>query len=356
MKKYIPISFWKNKKVFITGHTGFKGSWLCILLNFFGAKITGYSLKPKKKMSLFKIASIDRIIEKSIFADVRNYKKLKNEIKKSNATILFHLAAQPLVKYSYMNPKETFEVNFIGTLNILEIVKCIKKIKTSIIVTTDKVYKNYKNKIFIENDYLEGLDPYSSSKVCIEHMFKSYYKSFFSKQKKQKMATVRAGNVIGGGDYSDDRLVPDIYRAEKYKKKLILRYPKSIRPWQHVIEPLNGYLLLAEKIHNLKNNDQILNWNFGPNISNCKSVSYIVRYFSKYLNFKISYLKSNNKKKSPEIFTLRLNNSKAKKYLKWKPKWSLNTSIEKTLEWHKKISYKNALKKCNEQIENYFKY
>ena len=175
----ISEKFWKKKKVFVTGHTGFKGSWLCIFLKFLGAEVTGYSLKPKTKPSLYNLAKINRIIKKSVIADVRDYKRLYREIKNSNATIVFHLAAQPLVRYSYLLPKETFDTNVLGSLNILECVRKIKKIKSSIIITTDKVYDNSKNKIFKETDKLGGVDPYSSSKVCVEHLFSSYINSFF---------------------------------------------------------------------------------------------------------------------------------------------------------------------------------
>ena len=206
---FLNKKFWKNKKVFVTGHTGFKGSWLCIYLNLLGAKVTGYSLAPKTKPSLFHQANIKKLIKKSIIADIRDYKKLSNEIKKSKATIVFHLAAQPLVRYSYINPKETFDTNFSGSLNILECIRNNQRIKSSIIITTDKVYDIQRNKIFKENDTLGGLDPYSSSKVCVEFLFLSYLSSFFKNN--QRLATVRAGNVIGGGDYSKDRLIPDIF-------------------------------------------------------------------------------------------------------------------------------------------------
>ena len=211
MYNHINKNFWYKKKVFITGHTGFKGSWLSIYLTYLGAEVTGYSLKPITHPNLFNLAKIKNVIKKSIISDVRNYKKLYDEINKSKASIIFHLAAQPLVRVSYIHPKETFDINFSGTLNVLHSVKKIKKINTCIIITTDKVYDIRKNKIFKEDDNLGGVDPYSASKVCAEYLFNSYNESFF-KDKSQMIATVRAGNVIGGGDYSLDRLIPDIYR------------------------------------------------------------------------------------------------------------------------------------------------
>ncbi len=347
--------FWTNKKVFITGHTGFKGSWLSIFLTHLGAEVTGYSLSPLTKPSLFKLANIQKLIKKSIIADIRDYNKLHREIKKSNASIIFHLAAQPLVRMSYIHPKDTFDVNFSGTLNILQIIKKINKIKTGIIITTDKVYDIKKNKIFKETDALGGLDPYSSSKVCMEYLFNSYNESFFQK-KKQMVATVRAGNVIGGGDYSMDRLIPDIYRSAHKNKSILLRNPKSIRPWQHVLEPLSGYLLLAQNIHNKKIKKSTQNWNFGPNISSCKSVLYISKYLSKYLKLKIVINKKNSKKIfKPETSILRLSNYKSKNLLKWHPKWSINKSLNKIIEWNNKVKtnkYKNV---CVQQIQDYIK-
>ena len=278
--------FWKNKKVFITGHTGFKGSWLSIFLTHLGAEVTGYSLKPNTNPSLFNLAKVNNVIKKSIIADIRDYKKLYSEIKKSKASIIFHLAAQPLVRLSYIHPKDTFDVNFSGTLNILQIIKRLKNISTGIIITTDKVYNINKNKIFKETDSLGGLDPYSSSKVCVEYLFNSYNESFF-KDNKQMIATVRAGNVIGGGDYSLDMLIPDIYKSANSKKSITLRNPSSIRPWQHVLEPLSGYLLLAQNIHSKKIKNIQQNWNFGPNISSCKSVRYLTNFLCKNLKIKV---------------------------------------------------------------------
>lgn len=351
----ISKKFWVNKKVFITGHTGFKGSWLSIFLTYLGAKVTGYSLKPLTKPSLFNLANIHKLIDRSIIADIRDYNKLFKEIKESNASIVFHLAAQPLVRMSYIHPKDTFDVNFSGTLNILQIIKKVNKIKTGIIITTDKVYDIKKNKIFKETDALGGLDPYSSSKVCMEYLFNSYNESFFQK-KKQMIATVRAGNVIGGGDYSMDRLIPDIYRSAYKNKSILLRNPKSIRPWQHVLEPLSGYLLLAQNIHNKKIKKISQNWNFGPNISSCKSVSYISKYLSKYLKLKIVINKKSSKKIfKPETSILRLSNYKSKNLLKWHPKWSINKSLDKIIEWNNNVKKNKFAEVCIKQIQDYIK-
>ena len=353
MNYKIDKKFWNQKKVFITGHTGFKGSWLSIFLTHLGAEVTGYSLKPNTKPSLFELANIRKIIKKSIISDVKNYSKLESEIKNSKATILFHLAAQPLVRYSYLNPKETFDTNFSGSLNVLECIKKNKGIKTGIIITTDKVYDITKNKIFKETDKLGGLDPYSSSKVCVEFLFNSYLKSFF-KDRKQMIATVRAGNVIGGGDYSLDRLVPDIYKSMKREKKIILRNPQAVRPWQHVLEPLSGYLLLAQNIHQKKIKKTSQNWNFAPNISSCKSVLYLSKYLSKYLQLKIVIKKRDTKKLfKPETSILRLSNYKSRILLKWHPKWSIDKSLDKIIEWNMKVKKNKHAEVCFQQVKDY---
>jgi CDP-glucose 4,6-dehydratase len=357
LKKEFNLKFWKNKKVFVTGHTGFKGGWLCLMLNLLGAEITGYSLKPKTKLSLFRLAGIEKVVKKSIIADVRNYEKLLNQIKLSKARIVFHLAAQPLVRQSYLQPKETFETNIIGTLNILECIRKIKTIKSSILITSDKVYDIRSNKIFKETDHLRGTDPYSASKVSCENLFLSYYSSFFQKKTNQKIATVRAGNVIGGGDYSKDRLIPDLLANVKKNKNIIIRNPNSTRPWQHVLEPLSGYLMLAESIY--KKNKMVdrvePNWNFGPNISNCKTVKYIADFISRRENIKLKIVKVKSKIFKPETNLLRLSNVKSKKYLHWFPKWSLDKTLIKILEWNSLIKKKKARIVCEQQIREYFK-
>ena len=353
MSYFLNKKFWNKKKVFVTGHTGFKGSWLCIFLHLLGAEVTGYSLKPKTRPSLFKQANVKKLIKKSIIADIRDYTKLHGEIKKSNASIVFHLAAQPLVRYSYMNPKETFDTNFTGSLNILESVRKIKTVKTTILITTDKVYENTRDKIFKEDDPLGGRDPYSTSKVCVELLFNSYLRSFFSNNNKRSFATVRAGNVIGGGDYSEDRLVPDIYRYYNKNKSVLIRNRNSTRPWQHVLEPLSGYLLLAQKLYNKKINNINNNWNFGPNISNCKNVNYIAKYFSNKLKFKIAYDIKGKKGFQHETSYLRLSNHKARTILDWYPKWNLNQTLDKIFEWNSMLNKKNALYITKKQIFEY---
>ena len=344
-------NFWKGKNVFITGHTGFKGSWLCLLLKYLGANVTGYSLKPLNKKNLFSEAKIKNLINKSIIADIRNKNKLFSELKKSKANIVFHLAAQALVIESYLNPIDTFKTNIIGTANILDCISKINSINSSVIITSDKVYDIKKNKIFKESDLLGGIDPYSASKVCSEHVFLAYVNSFFKNSRKRSIATARAGNVIGGGDYSKDRLIPDIIKSVKLKRKILIRNPKSIRPWQHVLDPISGYINLAEKLY--KNRfSQTHSWNFGPNVQNCKTVKYIANKIAYKTNSKIKIIKEKTNL-FKETVLLRLDNRKAKKMLKWYPKWSLDYSIQTILDWNFKNPGMNKQKVCFNQIKDY---
>ncbi len=346
-------NFWKNKKVFVTGHTGFKGGWLCLFLKSLGANVTGYSLRPITKKNLFTEGKIYSLIDKSIIADIRNEKKLYKELKKSNAEIIFHLAAQALVRESYLQPKETIETNVIGTTNILDCIRKIKKIKSSVIITSDKVYDIRKNKVFKEDDLLSGTDPYSASKVCCENIFYSYINSFFDKKRRKTLAVARAGNVIGGGDYSKDRLVPDIISSILRRKKIFIRNPKSVRPWQHVLDPISGYLILAQKLFYKQISVNNQSWNFGPDLPNCKTVEYIAKYFSKKTGLKIRFLKERSKIFKKETQLLRLNNNKAKKILKWKPKWPLDKCLDKILDWNNKKTKINKQKICLKQIRDY---
>ena len=282
--------FWQNKRVFLTGHTGFKGAWFCILLNLLGAKVKGYALKPDQKLNLFDLARINKLINESVIGDIRDYSKLKKSISRFSPDFVVHMAAQPLVKNSYMNPRYTYEVNALGTVNVLNILNELNFVKSALIITTDKVYFNdNKKNYYKENDSLGGLDPYSNSKSCAELAVNSYNHSFF-KKKKIFVATARAGNVIGGGDFSKDRIIPDYFRSLSLSKKLILRSPNSIRPWQHIIDPLYGYLLLLMKLHNKQ---KLINssWNFGPDRSNNKSVNEVINLMNKEFNNSVKVIK-----------------------------------------------------------------
>ena len=328
--------FWNKKKVFVTGHTGFKGSWLCIILKYLNAKVYGYSLKPEKK-SLFNKSKIEKKLISSSYSDINNIEDLKKKIKKSQPQIVFHLAAQPLVLESYIKPLKTFQTNIIGTLNLLQCIREVKSIKSVVIITTDKVYKiNKKDISYKELDQLGGFDPYSASKVGAEIVVDSYIKSFFSKSiLKNRISTARAGNVIGGGDFSKDRLVPDIIKAINYKKKLTIRNPNHVRPWQHVLDPLMGYLILARKQYENKIDNKNHSWNFGPNKNNFKKVIDIVNFIKK---FEIFNYKLHKTKRLKETKVLKLNSNKAKKKLNWGSKLNLSESLKKTIEWNKLVN------------------
>ena len=349
LKKY--KEFWANKKVFVTGHTGFKGTWLCIILNLFRANVHGYALKPDKN-SFFIKSNILKSVKSNTFANINNLNLLKKKLAKIKPSVLIHLAAQPLVMESYKNPKKTFETNIIGTLNVLEAAREIKSLKSIIIVTTDKVYKiKKKSKGYVENDELWGTDPYSASKVGAEIVTHSYINSFFTKKKLNlNTATVRAGNVLGGGDLSKNRIIPDIYSAIKNKNILTLRNPYHIRPWQHVIDPLMGYLKLAQKqFFNKKKLDN--SWNFGPDEKNFKKVIDVVNFIKKKNKFNYE-VKKILAIKETEI--LKLNNLNAKTKLGWKPVWNFKDTLIKVEEWYNLLDKGiNQGTICEKQIFEY---
>lgn len=324
-------NFYKSKKVLITGNTGFKGSWLSFWLINMGAKVLGYSLKPEFKVNLFDTLNLS-LNYKTIYGDIRDLKKLKNTIEDFEPDIIFHLAAQSLVKDSYENPVYTFETNIIGTVNLLESVRKFEKIKVVINVTSDKCYANNNlGNDFHENDRLGGVDPYSASKACSEIITEAFFKSFYEKSE-TRIATARSGNVIGGGDWSKNRLIPDVFRAIKSNKPLIVRNPDSIRPWQHVLDPLKGYLLLAKKLYFDNEKKLTQNWNFGPDKKDLKSVRDIVDFFkSSNPTLEVKYEKSD----FYESKILKLDVSKSKKYLNWEPKWNFQKSLIQVESWYK---------------------
>jgi CDP-glucose 4,6-dehydratase len=339
--------------VFITGHTGFKGSWLSIILTYLNSTIDGYSLKPRKN-SLFNKSMIKKKLRSNTYSDINNLTKLKKKIKDCKPEIIFHLAAQPLVIDSYKDPIKTLNTNIIGTTNLLESIRGIKSIKSVVIITTDKVYKIKKNnKAYKELDQLGGFDPYSASKVGTEIVVESYIKSFFKNSiLKNRISTARAGNVIGGGDFSSNRLIPDIISSINNKKKLKIRNPNHIRPWQHVLDPLMGYLILAKKQYIGKVDNKLHSWNFGPNKSNFKRVIEIARYIKTLQRFEYIFTKNNVNFKETEI--LKLNSLKAKKKLNWTSKWNLTKSIKKTLEWNENINNGISAKEmCERQFLMY---
>jgi|WetSurMetagenome_2_1015567.scaffolds.fasta_scaffold04769_8 CDP-glucose 4,6-dehydratase len=344
--------FYKNKRVLVTGHTGFKGSWLVIWLIELGAKVSGYSLKPNTNPNNFDLCLLKDKINNN-FEDIRNKEKLKKVIINFKPEIIFHLAAQPLVIPSYKNPYYNYDVNIMGLVNLFEIVRSVSFVKNVIVVTSDKCYKNKEIKRgYKETDELGGSDPYSSSKSCAEIISASYYNSFL-KVKKINLATARAGNVIGGGDWADYRLVPDFIKSLIKNKKLLIRNPESVRPWQFVLEPLSGYLKLGQKLSS--GNDLIFSsWNFGPS-NRSVNVSTLIRKISALWgsneSIKLSEVKNNYK----ETNNLKLNINNSRKYLKWKPVYKLQDTLKKTIEWYKLVyeGEKDVYKLCKNQIIDY---
>jgi len=335
----------RGKKVFLTGHTGFKGSWLTIWLEMLGAKVKGYALKPDK-ISLFNQIK-NHLKCESVIADIRNIDRLRKELISFQPDFIFHLAAQALVRESYELPVETFEVNAIGTANLLNAVRELKKECVVVLITTDKVYKNSETgKAFSESDPLGGHDPYSASKAAAEIVTESFRLSFFHpskfKEHKKSVATARAGNVIGGGDYAKDRIVPDIYRALSESKVIPVRKPKAVRPWQHVLEPLSGYLTLAAKM----SDDPIkysTAYNFGPELEDNLTVEELVKEAISCWGSG-TYKNVKTKNAPHEAGLLQLDITKAKKELKWKPGMDSSMAIEKAIRWYKESLEKNSNK------------
>lgn len=331
-------NFWKNKKVFITGHTGFKGSWLTLLLNRLGASIYGYALDPISKPNFFDGLNLSKYLKKDYRKDVNDFKALRKAIKSCKPSIVFHLAAQSSVLVSYDKSIKTVKTNVIGTANILEIIKLERNIKSAIIVTTDKVYLNLENKTkFKENSRLGGYDLYSASKAASEIISEGYIKSFYQKNK-CNIATVRSGNCIGGGDWTEDRIIKDCVNAFRKNKTLTLRSPNATRPWQHVLEPLLGYLKLAENLYKEKGKKFVGAWNFGPNTKNNLKVKQLAEYGKKIFQSK-SKIKI-VKKRFYESENLSLDSSKSKKYLGWGINLNAYEALNMTFEWFK-LYHKN---------------
>ncbi len=346
-------SFYKNKKVLITGHTGFKGTWLTRILMMFGADVVGYSLEPPTKPSLFDQTGTRNQIH-SVIGDVRDRDKLVAVMQEFQPDIVLHLAAQPIVRTSYKEPVLTYETNVIGTVNILEAIRLVKSIKSVVNVTTDKVYLNRERASgYREDEELCGYDPYSNSKSCSELVTYSYKNSFFAGKDAPAISTARSGNVIGGGDYAIDRIIPDCIRALEQRHPIILRNPNSIRPYQHVLECLYGYLLLAQK--------QYLNkafagaYNFGPDDGNCVTTGDLATLFCDAWGYKACWITKQDKNAPHETTFLKLDNTKAKTILCWIPKWDIKTAVIKTVEWEKAIRNGNLVSEVTDtQIKEFF--
>ena len=345
------LDFYKDKVVLITGHTGFKGTWLSKILLMAGAKVYGYALEPNTTPSMYNLLNMDSQIH-SIIGDIRDYNKLKETIEEVKPEIVFHLAAQPIVRESYENPRYTYEVNVMGTVNILEAVRTSTSVKSLVNITTDKVYLNkewYWG--YREDERLCGFDPYSNSKSCSELVTYSYVNSFL-REENMKVSTARSGNVIGGGDFAKDRIIPDCVRAAIKNEKIIIRNPYSTRPYQHVLDCLNGYLILAQKQY--ENDTFCGNYNFGPNDESCVSTGELADLFCKFWKSASWINKSDN---GPhEANFLKLDCSKVKSILKWNPQLTIEESIKLTVEWYKEYALNSNLNKITEnQIKLFYK-
>lgn len=350
----LDLSFYRNKKVLITGHTGFKGSWLCKVLANSGAHVVGFALEPPTNPSLFELSGVEKQI-KSVIGDIRDYNALKKVFDEEQPEIAIHMAAQPLVRDSYKEPKYTYEVNVLGTINVLECVRLTKSIKSFLNVTTDKVYLNddIPNHPFKEDEPLDGFDPYSNSKSCSELVTHSYKKSFFQ-DKRCAISTARAGNVIGGGDFANDRIIPDCVRAIERNEKLIIRNPHSTRPYQHVLEPLVVYLEICEKQYKDRKYEGY--YNVGPDIEDCVSTGELVKKLAKQYgnNFKYEIQKDVN---APhEASFLMLDTTKVKNTFGWKPRSHIDDCVEKIVEWTK-VYFENKNKipeEMDKEIKEFF--
>ncbi len=345
-------NFWKNKRVVLTGHTGFKGGWLALWLNLLGAKLLGIGLAPTTSPSLFSVARVGEVLENKTI-DIRDFDSLKIALTQFKPDIVFHLAAQPLVRYSYENPIETFSSNVMGLANLLELSRRLPSLKVFLNVTSDKCYEN-KEQIwsYREIDPLGGVDPYSSSKACAELVTNAYKTSFFKDKPNVGIATARAGNVIGGGDWSNDRLIPDVLKALTNNHGITIRNPDAIRPWQHVLEPLGGYLKLAENLFS-RPLDFSEPWNFGPADEGAQKVSKVVEIIASLWGKDTKW--TTQKGQHPrEAQLLMLDVSKAKAKLGWSPKWSLYKALEKTVEWQRLYIQGNDMRDvCFDQISLY---
>ena len=350
-------NFWTGKRVFLTGHTGFKGGWLALWLSSMGSKVTGYALAPNTFPNFFQATNLEGELEKSHIADIRDLETLQKAMADAKPDVVIHMAAQPLVRYSYTNPVETYATNVMGTVHLLESIRKVPSIRAAVIVTTDKCYENQEWVWgYRENEPMGGYDPYSNSKGCAELVTSAYRQSFFPVEHYSKhrvaIASARAGNVIGGGDWSMDRLIPDAIKAFEANKTLLIRNPLATRPWQHVLEPLSGYLVLAQALfqEGVKFNGA---WNFGPRDEDARSVQEVIDLLIDSWSLPAKW--SQDASEQPhEAHLLKLDCSKANQLLKWRPQWSLEQAIEKICEWQIAFSKQSDMKTLSEkQIKAY---
>lgn len=352
---YLKAAF-ERKKVFLTGHTGFKGAWMLQILQQLGADVKGYSLAPETSRDLYNEINGDGLCYSSVFADLRDLKTLQGELVRFEPDYVFHLGAQALVRKSYQEPVETFMVNAQGTVHMLEAIRALAKPCIGLMITTDKVYENpERGDAFSEDDKLGGYDPYSASKAAAEIVIESYRRSFFNPDKydlhKKAIASVRAGNVIGGGDWSEDRIVPDIVRAIERGEQVTLRNPRSVRPWQHVLEPVGAYLFLAAR---MQETPAALStaFNFGPEPEDMLTVENLTQIFLERFGKTTQYQQQENADAVHEARLLTLNSNKAKQQLGWRPLLDAKSAIGWTADWY--ADKRSAAEKCREQINAYF--
>lgn len=346
------FEFYKGKKIFITGHTGFKGSWICKILALAEAKVTGYSLEAPTNSSLFKVAGIEELMEKSITGDIRDYENIKNVFDKCQPEIVLHLAAQPLVLESYKDPAGTYSTNVMGTVNILECIRNSNCVKSFLNITTDKVYENQEWLWgYRENEPLDGFDPYSNSKSCSELVTHCYKNSFFS-ENKVAISTARAGNVIGGGDFAENRIIPDCISAAYKNEEIVVRNPYSIRPYQHVLEPLYAYLMIAKaQYENIEFADY---YNVGPDDCDCINTGQLVDIFcNQWGNGQKWRSVSGNGPHEAQF--LKLDCTKLKTTFDWQPRWRIEEAVAKTVEWAKVYKNNGNIPECMEhQIKEFW--
>lgn len=352
MASIVDSTFWAEKRVFVTGHTGFKGSWLCLWLKSMGAQVKGFSLEPPTSPSLFELARVaDGMI--SDIGDIRDSAAVKGSVVEFDPEIIIHMAAQPLVRLSYQSPVDTYSTNVMGTVHVLEAARQCSALKAIVNVTTDKCYENREWVWgYRETEPLGGYDPYSSSKGCSELVTSAYRNSFFSGPDSASLASARAGNVIGGGDWAEDRLIPDALRAFRDKKPAVIRNPLSTRPWQHVLEPLSGYLMLAEKTY-VYGDDFAEGWNFGPKDEDVVSVGDVLDYLVDHWHDQVSWLQD-REEQPHEARLLKLDISKAVSRLRWSPVWNLEDTLTSIINWNDEFERGSDMAKVTlSQIQKY---
>ncbi len=355
MENMVNPNFWNNRRVAITGHTGFKGSWLTFWLLDLNAQVSGFAQENETEPTLFQLLDLQSSISHQL-GDVNDFQSIKRWLRKVEPEVIFHLAAQPIVRRSYSEPLLTWQTNVLGTLNLLEVVRLLKKPCSVVAITTDKVYHNRNwPHAYREADRIGGHDPYSSSKAACELAVSSWRASFFDQPSGIRVATARAGNVIGGGDWSADRIVPDLVRSLYANKTIGVRNPKAIRPWQHVLEPLSGYLQLAEKLH--QDNDQTYQdaFNFGPEASDIRSVQELVETSLQYWSGSWQDQSDTNAPHESQILSLTI--EKARQLLKWQPCWNFEQAVSKTISWYKEVMQENHCAKqvCSKQLKDFLR-